>query len=637
MFCENCGTVLKETDKFCTKCGWKNPDAEKKQDNAAATEETAVKAEGAAETGGNAAKTEEAAEQQTAPNAMSTAETARTMPDMAGNTAGTEGGKTKKLPPKAPLFIAAAVAVLVLIILAVNHAALGNFMRKTFYSPEEYYQYVEKGQLEEYAASAAAIYNNRVKQSINVNDMSISGEIELELGEEGQDLISLAGLAGFDLSWLDTVKLVINTSNKQNLWSNEMEAYLSGDKLISVNSIVDVEGETAYFQIPELTDKYLGMELHKMNPYYGTFYGMYSYDMMLPGEAEEDVTAMMEELRDKLPDRKTVEKLLNRYGKLALECIDDVDINKDVILKAEGVSQKCTKLTATIDDDTLSDIIEAVLEQAKEDEDLEKLICSIADLDEYLDPEEVYKEFQEELDESLRYISVDTDMKIKMIVWLDGKGEVRGRSIEIDDGDDKVTVEARMPQKGKNFGYRLLANADGTNVSLEGTGKRSGDKISGDFQFKYNGAGIMDIEVDGYNTKKVREGYINGSFNVQPSSQLMSLISMADFTSVTSRMGKVSLGIDLESDKNKFGLGLQAIYDDEDLGTLHVDIETGKGKKASIPKQKNVIMAEDEEDAMDWYETIDWDKFISKLEKTELPSEIIDYLEDALDMMDYYY
>lgn len=46
-------------------------------------------------------------------------------------------------------------------------------------------------------------------------------------------------------------------------------------------------------------------------------------------------------------------------------------------------------------------------------------------------------------------------------------------------------------------------------------------------------------------------------------------------------------------------------------------------------------MIEDADDLMDFYDKIDWDKFLKGLEKTGVLSEFAEELEDVIDDLDY--
>ena len=90
------------------------------------------------------------------------------------------------------------------------------------------------------------------------------------------------------------------------------------------------------------------------------------------------------------------------------------------------------------------------------------------------------------------------------------------------------------------------------------------------------------------------------------------------------------LKFDIKSGKKEAMVAVSILDNEEMFAKLTVDAKIGSGKSAKLPKG---ILVEDEEDVMEWAETIDTDKFLKKIEKSGLPVEIIEEIEDACDML----
>ena len=88
-----------------------------------------------------------------------------------------------------------------------------------------------------------------------------------------------------------------------------------------------------------------------------------------------------------------------------------------------------------------------------------------------------------------------------------------------------------------------------------------------------------------------------------------------------------------QSSPNSAEVTCGVTYDGEDMVSVTVSEEQKKASSVKIPKEKNVIFAEDERDLEDWVETIDWKKFYSHLEKTDLPDYLLDPIEDVCDAL----
>ena len=250
MTCGNCGREVPSGNKFCTNCGWRVPEDFKEEvkteEVPAASEE--VKAEEAPVTE-DAAKAEEApaVEEVKAEEAPAVEEVkAEEAPVAAEETAKVEeapvveaapaaeavkpastpkaeapAAPAKKKGSKAPLFVGIAAVVVVLLVVF-NLSSIKNAAKRTFSSPENYYHWVEKNTAKEAAGTVSSIYANYFLDALKVYNMGTSAEVSVELDEAGQDMLSLAGAAGVDLSWFKSASLTYEGYSKDNvmeMWS----------------------------------------------------------------------------------------------------------------------------------------------------------------------------------------------------------------------------------------------------------------------------------------------------------------------------------------------------------------------------------------------------------------------------------
>lgn len=618
MFCEKCGNPLKENEKFCPKCGTPVKIPENPVKNEISGNDGQTKPEA-----GNAVETAQ----------KTISETAAKAKNVLGNLGG-EGSPLKKFADskyKIPAIIGGAV-LLLLIVLIANGARINNLVHKTFSSPESYYQFVEKKAMEDVYDLSGDLYDSFILESLNSTfNKSVSADMSVELGKDGEELLDLAGLAGVDLSWLKSVQGEAEFSIKNNIFSMGIGTSMNKDDIVSCNMIMDFENGDAYIQIPELTKTYMGIYMEDV---------MSSYDYRQFEQIQEQ-QELSKDLVKALPSQSQVEKLLKKYTKIALKCVDDVSMGSKT-LKVEGIQQKCTELKVTIDADTMQTIMEAVLEEMIDDKDIEKYIVNVAEASGQ-DGDEIYENFQDNLDYALDNLdrTITGDGKIVMKVYVDGKGNIKGRTIEWNDRGDKQSISILSPQKGSKAGFEFSVNADGEKIELSGSGKRSGDKITGEYELKYNGAAILDITTKKLNIADLKKGQLNGEIGIKVSSKIGNLFNMgySRYGSYLSMITDLELKINASSSRNSTKCKIQIIYDEQDIATISASVKTGSGSKASVPSSKNVVMVEGPEDALDWLEEVNWDKVISRLEKTDLPSEVIDLLEDIVDAIedeDYY-
>ena len=96
-------------------------------------------------------------------------------------------------------------------------------------------------------------------------------------------------------------------------------------------------------------------------------------------------------------------------------------------------------------------------------------------------------------------------------------------------------------------------------------------------------------------------------------------------------LSKYELKFDLKSGKKDANVAVTILDDDEMFAKVGISAKIGSGKSAKLPKG---IMVEDEEDIMEWAETINTEKFLKKIEKSGLPVEVVEEVEDACEMLE---
>lgn len=414
----------------------------------------------------------------------------------------------------------------------------------------------------------------------------------------------------------------------------EMKCGLAMEKknVISADLIVDMAEEAVYLAVPELSKTYIGVDVSEIPDI--------SYYMDTLDNSTEYMDALKAILA-KLPEEKQVKDLTAKYLEIALKSIDDVNMKKGKTLKAEGVSESCTLLEVTLDADTLQNVIENVAEQLENDREvkaiIEKLCDEIAglDLDELdgidIDSEEVYEYFQDacsELADEAQYISFDEELV--MSLYVDGKGVIRGRSFEFNDGWSNYTVEILNPHKGGKIGFKAAVTVDNQEFSIAGSGKESGGRVSGDFSAKYNGTAIVDLTVKNFDTDALKKGYLNGTVTVKAASGIGKVLY--GMSSVPSMVTDLAVTVDVSMDGKSGKLAVSVAEDKDKWGTVSVSAKKESGKKASVPADKNTVFIEDYSDVEDYWDTVDLDSLINTLDKLDVPSFVTDILEDFADL-----
>ncbi|MBP3351363.1 MAG: hypothetical protein J6L65_03045, partial [Lachnospiraceae bacterium] len=476
-----------------------------------------------------------------------------------------------------------------------------------------------KQQAEELIDMYMAYYENYVLDLLTITDKSVEADVKVELSEDLRDLL---GYSGMDFEWLESANIGVKANAKDMGISGDVALAINNVDVISANAIIDCNEEGIYFQIPELNKTYFGADFDDMGI-----------------SIDEDDWEMLETIAKYMPASKDLDALLTKYAGIALDCVEDVEKDSDE-LKAGDVSQKCTVLEVTFDTDTVQAMAEAVLEEMAEDKDLEKLIkdtlAMAEEFGEDVDVDDAYDNFIESIEDALDEVD-DIDMgdeEILMVVYVNNKGEVIGREIEM----PGMKMIFAMPKKGSNFGYEYVMEyeeyGDVVKMVVEGEGKDRGGKLSGEFEVKMDTYSIIEMTIENYDMDKAKKGEFVGSYTIKPSKSLGTLMDMAGAPDATAMIMDYSLVVDMNVTPDKADVAITVNDGDEMFAKVAVTGKDGKGSKVSAPSEKNVVDMTDSDDMEDWLDEVDFDKLLEKLEdKVGVDGDIIDMLEESLDSM----
>ena len=508
-------------------------------------------------------------------------------------------------------------------------------------TPEEYYQTVETYNADALTGHVTSVYDNLFLSNATSDDINVSGSLTIEPGDKVRELLldaigeSLDEInPGDDLKWLKSITLDYDASKKDALSGLNAALKLNGTELMHVNGVLRTEDGAVWLSVPELSDKFMQTTLEDMDlDDMGLFNGM---DLL--SSLSSDDANKVEPVLDALPDAKTVEKILSKYLKEAVDLIDKVEKTEET-LEVEGVSENYTVLTSTVDAEAVVKIIEKIGPELKEDKEIKQIILDVAAAAGE-EGEAKYQEFLNGIDDLLNDTdSIKENMKNDLVlaVYLDKDSAVHGRVITA--GDTKI--EILMPEKSGQFGLQLrYVDDEGKEVfRLAGSGKRSGDKLTGDLELDVKDEYYGVIALDGFDIEKVKDGYLIGGVVLKPSpSAWDKLIEAAQKKfgddddgdtelpeSVKSILDSLEIRLDLNTAKDKADVKVTLTNGSDKLITIGLN-----GTKSSAKKVSTVEGVEPSE----WAEGITLDqleKVVASIEKAGVPTAYTDMLDDSLE------
>ena len=302
-------------------------------------------------------------------------------------------------------------------------------------------------------------------------------------------------------------------------------------------------------------------------------------------------------------------------------------------MTAQGITEKLDVLSTTIDYATGVKIAKAVLEQAKTDEDIKKIVNDFCTIINNIDEESgfSYKDFIDEIDNALKEIENDngeddnTVINVKVYV-RDGK--VTGRSFVVNNGeDDEMAFNMLETRKGENFGYEVKVDAEEQTVSVTAKGTVKDEHYTCEFTISSDDADILEGSMtDCYFDRD--DFAMIGTFTGSYTSEFSDMIGED-----TSELSEIfsTLKITFTSEKDKCSIDFSALG----VKALTIDVTRNpepsfKAKEFKAPADDDCVNIETADDFGTWAESIDLSKIPEILKKAGIPEDLLTSLAGAL-------
>ena len=493
------------------------------------------------------------------------------------------------------------------------------------------YSSIEKSAWSEKVKEMAGAYATSLEESQSLMS-GVQGDMSLKLEDSGRSLLGF--IAPFDVSWMNDITLSTTGTFADGQTGTLMKVLLNDNLVCTLEYYLDPETQDIYMRIPELSDKYLKTNLKEATEQQAATIEEDIENADIPADADSLASAyseslslsasLMSDLSASMPEATVVETLLDKYGSMLFDNLTEVD-GSQATLTAGDISQECTVYEGQI---SAADAIKTgtdILEAAKSDEDIKKLLDSWSE--KLSDGENLYGSFTESIDTGLDALkNTDTDDSdesyISTRIWVDENGRIAGREISLHENDtDTPVLTWQMPENGSEFGYLLSFTPDDeSDYVLSGSGQIDGDKLNGTYEFSTGGTVLSVIEVKDYDTASIKEGYLNGNYTVTfPAGDTEddSLAMLENF----------ALVLDLSSEKTSGSVALSVESAGSTLGTL--SITSGAGETVDIPdlaSLKDVCDVSNDEDMNDYAATLDFTSIMENLSAAGVPDEVVTYI-----------
>jgi hypothetical protein len=387
-------------------------------------------------------------------------------------------GSTTPIPPvmvpvtppkkKSHKKLVAAIITLVLVLsLAGTAFAFQDTLMNSFAlmtkSPDEYYAYVEKksmeASIEKLTPSLKVNQDVAYEMSMDVtyDRGTVDSLLQTALGMGVGDIESMIGIP------LDRLSMDGIVASKNGDMYESFGLSLNQVDIVTLEILMSTLNEEFFMRIPELSPAYLRQSLDT---------------------GEFDSEKYSEQLKLLTPERTA--DFLKRYTNIIADNMNEVELSKNEEVSVDALTANCTKLTITVDTESLYDITSAILKEAKEDE----YIYDLLPLFEVTESEfkDAIDEAQDSLKDSLESEMSD-DSSLEMNVYVNDRGEIIGRDFEVEEEGNSLGSFGYMNLgKNNNNEFSLYYEDMDGNKILEGNGTQTkkDDAYTGEIDLEIN-------------------------------------------------------------------------------------------------------------------------------------------------------
>ncbi len=353
------------------------------------------------------------------------------------------------------IIIAALVALVVILAGSVtafaNRNKLSNAIAMMTKSSSQYYAYIEQKNFGKQIDSLSKSYG----ESLDKYEKGVGIENNLSF------TISPALSMMMGLNEIKPINAKFESISKDGLSSFNGVFSYDNKTLASLELLSDLSTTNYYIKVPELSSAYLLMTMKDIMEETGTAEGTdFDYN--------EYAKNMPKLLDSKLLSKDTLNAMLNRYSSDIYNNIKTVEVEKNVEVTASNVTSSYNKLTATITETDAYNIVLAILEDAKTDKDLAKIITAL----QLMPEDEYYKTIEDAINDMKTDIStLSKDPILNMVLYTDSNGNIMGREITLID-DNKTFLGYTTARDGSKLGFHIWCKSEDIeilNITADGT------------------------------------------------------------------------------------------------------------------------------------------------------------------------
>lgn len=504
------------------------------------------------------------------------------------------------------LMIGAGVVVLAaLVMLLVNFGAVKNWFTGLFVSPEDLFVNVYKGTANAVLEPILQEYDKNLKKG-GADAIAGDGQILVKPGKQMLDTLaySIYGGAG-DMSWLSEVRFDVAVAINDKLQKNVVVLGLGDQDILSLELIADSENQKQYLTVPELSGQGLVIDMSQMQ------------------ELQE---ADMTKLYAAMPSGQVIKQIFDRYADILLGGFSNIEKNTEEVTLG-GITQELTVLTAMIDQTDMIEVAIKLLEQAKQDQDIKKILEDMEpwyqdmvaqnayeplDKDEHLS---LYEEFIEEIDATLADLQeqlkkADPENQMYLYTYLGKDYHIAG--IKVQATGMEAPVSFMMLSQDSQFAAEFFL--DDTKVTGSG---QFGDSMSAGYELFVGADKMLDLKLESVTQTA-------GVIYLEPSAALMmELFEEMGVDSASAGMlgmADIVLRINYEENEDTSKSAVTLLSNDTSILEVVVSGEMTEPQEIKVPE--NAVDVNNEDAIYNWAAGLDIEGIFENITQAGVPEEL---------------
>ena len=492
-------------------------------------------------------------------------------------------------------------------------------------SDAEYMQKLELNNLGGLVDALTALYGAMLKTSPDSADYSADIDMSVQLGDMILDMLEESFNAStgetMDFSFLSSVDLNVDLNVHNKLQQMDMAIGLGGQKILTASTVMSLTEFTTWVGFPELSNKYGEMNIWE--------------NMNINAGVSSDMMDMSYAFLGSLPSEKEFNTLIKKYIGVALKELKNVE-KDEITLELDGLEQKVNQLTVKINEADALNMVKAILNTAKDDNDLEKIIDKVNDGINNLMKQaakenggswqnvDIYAMLKEAIEAALDELDIpadelDTETYLELITYVDDSHNIIGRKFNLElMGVGEVYYYTVT--EGKNFAFEAVVQP--ASLRVVGSGTNKSNVIDAEYTFNLSGSDLLILSLKDWADS---DNSVKGTIKLEPTAELISLI----FGSSNGLpFADVALELKLDCKDSSGNVELNLLANDAKVVGFSVAYKPGNGGTVKVPT--NTFDFTNQSQLQSWVEGMDFDAFFNNLRKAGVPGDLVDTLESYL-------